>query len=42
MNDAANHAILVVTLYALWTIALANLGAKRILWDYDSFKEPEQ
>lgn len=42
MRDAWNHAMLVMSLYAVWTVALAYIGAKNILWDYDLFNDADE
>jgi hypothetical protein len=38
-TDAWNHFMLVISLYAIWTSALAYMGGKQILWDYDAFRD---
>jgi len=42
MRDAWNHFMLVVSLYAVWTIALSYIGAKNILWDYERFDDTNE
>lgn len=38
-QDAWNHFILTVTVFASWTLVLFYMGGKTIMWDYDAFKD---
>lgn len=42
MNDAGNHALLVVALYIAWTLALSMMGGAKILFQYDSFPDENE
>ena len=41
MNDAWNHALLVICLFGAWTAAVAYMGGASILWNFDQYKEKE-
>lgn len=40
MNEAWNHALLVITVFAGWSVAVAYLGGMKIFWDYETFDDP--
>lgn len=39
MNEAWNHALITIIVFASWTVALAWIGGSKIFWDYESFDE---
>ncbi len=39
MNDAWNHALLVISVFISWSIAVWYIGASKIFWDYEAFED---
>lgn len=39
MNDAWNHALLVIIVFIGWSVALAYIGGTKIFWDYETFPD---
>lgn len=36
MNDAWNHALLVIVMFVGWSVALAYIGGGKIFWDFEN------
>lgn len=42
MSDATNHALLVISLFIAWSVAVFLMGGSKIFFDYDTFKDADQ